>query len=103
RRLPQEGRPNAAPAIRIGVDRGSNGVYNLLGDRLLIKPGRDILSNAMPFDGPQLNGTEAGGAGAATFNIGDTLGTGDVNEQPSSRASLVVRGDAAGKGLIRGW
>jgi hypothetical protein len=98
----QLGGVNIARHVRLGVHPGSVGVYNLNGNRLLVAGPSPTVA---PHGTPEISGLEIGHAGDATFNIGDSLGGGEVSELMSYGplgGSLVLGGDDAGTGTIRG-
>jgi RNA polymerase sigma factor (sigma-70 family) len=107
--LTQDGGVNIAQAVRMGVEPGSTARYDVKGNRLLIK-GSDApvalapAGSPTPPPFPVLNGIEVGHAGDATFNLGDSLGMGEVSELGASGrgGSLVVRGDSGGSGTFTG-
>jgi RNA polymerase sigma factor (sigma-70 family) len=101
--LNQLGGSNIARAVRLGVGAGGKGVYDLRGNRLLIK-GDDANTLALAAGG-QLSGIEVGHDGAGEFNIGDGLSSGEVSDYGAYGplgGSLVVRGGQAGSGVLRG-
>ena len=108
--LTQNGGTNIAGAVRLGVEPGGSGVYNLNRNRLLIQPpdpttATTTATTLAAATGPQLNGIEIGHAGDGQFNIGDGLGTGEISElgnYGTIGGSLAPRGDAAGTGTLRG-
>jgi RNA polymerase sigma factor (sigma-70 family) len=95
----QLGGVNVASNVRLGVHPGSVGVYNLNENRLLIAPAATTLGT------PAAGGIEIGHGGDGTLNIGDELGGGEIGELGSYGplgGSLVLRGDDAGTGTLRG-
>jgi len=99
------GATNIANAVRLGVEPAGKGIYNLNGgNRLLINP-PDPVTTLASATGPQLNGIEIGHSGDGQFNIGDGLGAGQISEYGAygtTGGSLVLRGDSAGTGTLRG-
>jgi RNA polymerase sigma factor (sigma-70 family) len=101
--LSQLGGTNIARAVRLGVGPGGKGIYDLRGNRLLIK-GDDASTLALAAGG-QLSGIEIGHDGAGEFNIGDGLSMGEISEYGPYGplgGSLVVRGGQPGTGVLRG-
>jgi hypothetical protein len=101
--LEQLGGSNVARAVRLGVSAGGKGIYDLRGNRLLIK-GDDANTVALAAGG-QLGGVEVGHDGAGEFNIGDGLNMGEISEYGDYGplgGSLVVRGGQPGTGVLRG-
>jgi len=99
----QLGGGNIARAVRLGVGAGGKGIYDLRGNRLLIK-GDDANTLALAAGG-QLSGIEVGHDGAGEFNIGDGLSSGEISEYGAYGplgGSLVVRGGQPGTGVLRG-
>ena len=112
--LTHSGGDNIAHAVRIGVESGGKGTYNLNGDRLFITPDGTAAapgtrSGTTPgiVSGlaPQLGGIQVGREGVGELNIGDPSGVGEISDTASYGTiggSLVVGGGAAGSGLLRG-
>jgi RNA polymerase sigma factor (sigma-70 family) len=126
----QRGGTNVVQDMRLGVEPGSFGQYQLQGGELVFKPGRGRGTNAgsggtapagapqspttlqtgTPQTGtpqagtPQTTGLQVGDQGTGVFLLGNANGTGAIDTTADSPyGSLVVRGDPAGVGVFRGW
>jgi RNA polymerase sigma factor (sigma-70 family) len=91
----QVGGTNTATQLSLGRDYGGFGQYTLRGGGYLrVRRG-----------GPGAAGVLVGGGGDGRLNLGDAHSTGnihDVGGGPGEPPSLVLRGDAAGTGVIEG-